>query len=119
YSFERRDVSYWTALGALVLGGGIGVMLQRRGLLSRSKPGGPKPLTRLDAHIAASALRPDLTPSTSSALRRDVQESVQAMEATQDFEVLDQLLLDIRHLSGRQETIFWELVESRDTLVPG
>jgi diguanylate cyclase (GGDEF)-like protein len=111
-------VSFWGVAGALLVGVGSGVMLQRRGMLSRPKTG-PKPLTRLDAHIAASALRPDITPSTSSALRRDVQESVQQMEATQDFEVLDQLLLDIRDLSGAQETIFWELVETRDTLIPG
>jgi diguanylate cyclase (GGDEF)-like protein len=112
-------VIFWVARGALLFGGGGGVPHQRRGLLSRKgKREEPRPLTRLDAHIAASASRPELTPGTSAALRRDVQETVRAMEATQDFEVLDQILRDIRDLTQSQETIFWELVEARDTLVP-
>ena len=83
----------------------------------RARSSGPQPLTRVETH-RTSAVQVRLTPAKSTALRRDVQQSVQMREATQDLEVLDRQLRDIRDLSSADEAIFWRWVEERQTLVP-
>lgn len=75
-------------------------------------------VTRLDAHLASSSVAGRVTPASSMALRRDVQQSFETKEATRDLEVLDRLLRDIRDLSSADEAIFWRWVESRQALVP-
>ena len=83
----------------------------------RLRSGAPKPLTRIEAH-RASSVQARLTPAKPAALRRDVQEVVQTREATQDLEVLDRLLRDIRDLASADEAIFWRWMEERQTLIP-
>ena len=95
--------------------GAVGTWLATRP--RRSKPEEPKPVTRLEAHLASSTPT-DVAPSKSAALRRDVQEVFETNEATADLEVLDRLLVDIRDLTGAEEAIFWRWVETRQTLVP-
>ena len=87
------------------------------GRARRVRVSAPKPLTRLETH-RASAVQARLTPAKPAALRRDIQEVVQTREATQDLEVLDRLLRDIRDLSSADEAIFWRWVEERQTLIP-
>jgi diguanylate cyclase (GGDEF)-like protein len=77
----------------------------------------PKSETRVETHLA-SAPATIVVAAKSTALRRDVQQVVEATEATHDLEVLDRLLIDIRDLAGAEEAIFWRWVESRQTLVP-
>ncbi len=82
--------------------------------------GDVKPLTRLDAQQASAmpAKAERLSSSTSTGLRRDAQKVIEATEATQDLEVLDRFLRDIRDLTSADEVIFWRWMEARQTLVP-
>jgi diguanylate cyclase (GGDEF)-like protein len=76
-------------------------------------------VTRMDAHLASTALISRLTPAKSSALQRDVQQVFENREAAIDLEVLDRALRDIRDLAVADEAVFWRWVENRETLVPG
>jgi diguanylate cyclase (GGDEF)-like protein len=103
---------------AVLCGMAAGALLTR--ILSRTgapERGVPKPAARVEAHLA-SAPATKVSAAKSTALRRDVQQVVEADEATHDLEVLDRLLMDIRDLAGGEEAIFWRWVESRQTLVP-
>lgn len=75
-------------------------------------------VTRLEAHMAASQAAPILPSAKSAALRRDVQQVFETKEASQDLEVLDRLLRDIRDITRADEAIFWRWMEERQTLVP-
>ena len=77
----------------------------------------PKSETRIETHLASAAAT-TVVAAKSTALRREVQQVVEATEASHDLEVLDRLLIDIRDLAGGDEAIFWRWVESRQTLVP-
>jgi diguanylate cyclase (GGDEF)-like protein len=111
--------SYTTMVPAAV-GASLGALISwlvTRGR-SRSDAEPAPPVTRLQAHMASLPAGPKLAPATSTALRRDVQQVFETTEATQDLEVLDRLLRDIRDLSNADEAIFWRWVEARATLVP-
>ncbi|HTE45040.1 MAG TPA: sensor domain-containing diguanylate cyclase [Gemmatimonadaceae bacterium] len=75
-------------------------------------------VTRLEAHMAGSQGAPNMPSAKSAALRRDVQHVFETKEASQDLEVLDRLLRDIRDLTNAEEAIFWRWMEERQTLVP-
>jgi len=103
---------------AILFGMAAGSMLTR--ILSRGGAparAAPKSATRVETHLAA-APATKVAAAKSTALRRDVQQVVEADEATHDLEVLDRLLIDIRDLAGGEEAIFWRWVEARQTLVP-
>jgi len=76
------------------------------------------PVTRVEAHLASSAVSTRVTPASSMALRRDVWQVFETNEATRDLEVLDRVLRDIRDLSSADEAIFWRWLEARQALVP-
>jgi diguanylate cyclase (GGDEF)-like protein len=105
------------AAGAGAAATWIGLALTAR--RKRQAPGAPGGVTRMDAHLASTALSARLTPAKSSALQRDVQQVFENREAAIDLEVLDRSLRDIRDLADADEAIFWRWVESRQALVPG
>lgn len=74
-------------------------------------------VTRVEAHLS-SGTTSRVTPASSMAMRRDVQQSFETKEATRDLEVLDRQLRDIRDIASADEAIFWKWVEARQALVP-
>lgn len=76
-----------------------------------------KSVSRLDAHMK-SASWSKLTPVSTTALRRDEQETFESREASRDLEVLHRLLCDVCDLAGGDEVILWRWVEARQTQIP-
>jgi diguanylate cyclase (GGDEF)-like protein len=105
---------YLAVFGGMSAGAVLMWIVSRPGAAGRSPS---KPVTRVETHLA-SAPATKVVAAKSTALRRDVQQVVEANEATHDLEVLDRLLIDIRDLAGAEEAIFWRWVESRQTLLP-
>src|SRR4051812_6637948 len=103
-----------TILASLVAGV-LGTVIVLRARAGRRGP--PRPVTRIDAHLAAGG-GAKVTPVKTRAIQRDAQQAFETREATHDLAVLDRLLRDLRDLSGADEGIFWRWVEERQTLVP-
>jgi diguanylate cyclase (GGDEF)-like protein len=100
-------------VGSIAAGAIGAALVLRRG---HARRGEPKPVTRMDAHLAGSGAR--VTPVKTRALQREAQEVFETREATHDLAVLDRSLRDIRDLTGADEAIFWRWIEARQTLVP-
>jgi len=98
----------------------VAPLLRRFGLAPQwlSKYGPTKSLTRLEAHLASEPQPQSRPTNPSGILRRDVELTVEQLEATQDLEMLDAILRDFRDLTSADETIFWRWIENRETLVP-
>ena len=108
------------ALSSFLLGAiARGLWRERASLFQRSnRAEESKTLTRLEAHLASEPRTPSLPASTSGILRRDVELTMEQLEATHDLEMLDSILRDFRDLTAADETIFWRWIENRETLVP-
>ena len=108
------------ALSALLFAGIVRALWRRRGSLAQAvaSSDAPKTLTRLEAHLAAEPRALSLPANPSGILRRDVELTMEQLEATHDLEMLDAILRDFRDLSAADETIFWRWIENRETLVP-
>jgi diguanylate cyclase (GGDEF)-like protein len=108
------------ALSSLVLGGAVGALWRHRAALPRliGRTEGNETLTRIDAHLAAEPRLQSVPGNASGVLRRDVELTVEQLEASHDLEMLDAILRDFRDLTAADETIFWRWIENRETLVP-
>lgn len=105
---------------AMAVGAALTAVLVRRGTLARWLAAEPTDggLTRIDAHLSGATPGLGIPRVTSAAMRRDVQESTEKLEARDDVERLDRILRDIRDVTGADETIFWRWIDTRETLVP-
>lgn len=101
-------------------GAAMAVAVARLGMLTRwmKHESSDAGLTRIDAHLTGATPGFGIPRVTSAAMRRDVQQSVEKLEAREDVERLDRMLRDIRDLTGADEAIFWRWIDSRETLVP-
>jgi diguanylate cyclase (GGDEF)-like protein len=106
------------ALSSVLLGGILGAVT--RGFMPRwlRRGDGSGALTRLEAHLAAEPRTQHVPASPAGILRRDVELTMEQLEATQDLETLDALLRDLRDFTAADETIFWRWIENREALVP-
>ena len=115
---SERLMPHWSSPAILpaAIGASIGALISwvvARGRTTKARDDAAPPVTRLEAHMASLPAGRNVAPATSTALRRDVQQVFETTEATQDLEVLDRLLRDIRDLSNADEAIFWRWVEAR------
>lgn len=103
-------------LAGMALGASAVWFTRRRASTSESPAA--KPVTRLEAHLAAPPAAVTHATAKSAALSRDMQEVLESKEASEDLAVLDRLLADVRDLSGAEEAIFWRWLPERETLIP-
>ena len=116
---DTHSLRTWLLMAVSTAVGAAGTLFWSRSRTARRlREAQLSTVTRVDAHLASHTLSPRVTPASSMALRRDVQQSFETKEATRDLEVLDRLLRDIRDISSSDEAIFWRWVEARQALVP-
>ena len=106
------------ALGAAALTSSLALLPYWYGRrLTRSQLRRARRLTRVDAHISRSNPSKPI-PATPVTFSKDSLLSVERIEATQDLEMLEAVLRDVRDMTHADEAIFWRWVEERDTIVP-
>jgi diguanylate cyclase (GGDEF)-like protein len=115
---SRGGANLANALGAATLTGSLALLPYWYGRrLTRAQLRRARRVTRVDAHISRSTpSRP--VAATPAAFSKDALLSVERIEATQDLEMLEAVLRDVRDMTHADEAIFWRWVEERDTIVP-